>query len=93
VNWEALARVALEVISTIGDVVSEVKDRRQTDGLRAAADALTVIGAIVESVRSKDVESIDPDVIAGELARLKEALRSNDAVADRALADKFDKEE
>jgi hypothetical protein len=90
-RWEALARAAFEALSTIDEVVASVKERRAAEGVESAADALTVIGAIVESIRGADVEKIDPKDLAEELGRLKRALKSNDTAADAALAKKFAK--
>jgi hypothetical protein len=89
-KWEALARVLAEALSTVGEVVSSVKERRQADGIQSAADALTVIGAIVESVKG-DVDKLDPAAVVAELSRLKRALGANDTAADAALTKKFDK--
>jgi uncharacterized protein YicC (UPF0701 family) len=88
-RWEALARAAFTALSTIDDVVASVKERRAAEGVQSAADALTVIGAIVESIRGVDIEKVDPAVITEELSRLKKALDTNDNEADRALKEKF----
>jgi hypothetical protein len=90
-RWEALARAAFAALSTIDEVVASVKERRAAEGVQSAADALTVIGAIVESIRGVDIEKVDPAVITEELGRLKRALQANDTAADAALAKKFDK--
>lgn len=92
-NWEPLARVAFEAIDVIDEVVATFKDRKQDEGMKSAADALTIIGAVVASVRSGDFKNADPERIAEDLERLKRALRDNDKTADDELADKFkDKE-
>lgn len=84
------AEVLAEAIKLIGDVVSRVKDQRQKAGIGAAADALTVIGAIVESVQGGDLDKVSPDEARDELFRLRRALEESDVAADRALAEKFD---
>lgn len=89
---EAIARILGEALRLIGEVVSSVKEKRQIGGIGAAADALTVIGAIVESVKHGDLTKIDPIEVSEEMARLRRALEHNDAAADAALAEKFDKE-
>jgi hypothetical protein len=88
-RWEALARTLFGALSTIDDVVASVKERRASEGIQSAADALTVIGAIVESIRGASVETVDPETLAEELSRLKRALGANDSAADQALKDKF----
>lgn len=84
------AEVLAEAIKLIGDVVSRVKSRRQKAGMGAAADALTVIGAIVESVQGGQLDKVTADEARDELSRLRRALDEGDAAADRALEKKFD---
>lgn len=82
--------VLAEAIALIGEVVARVKEKRQTSGIGAAADALTIIGAIVESVDDGRVDRVTPEIAMEELGRLRQALSDNDTAAMKALEDKFD---
>ena len=88
-----LALVLAQAIKAIATVIEDVKEKRQAGLIEAASDALTVIGAIVESVQKGDVDKIDPTKARDELARLDEALAKNDAEADRLLREKFRKDD
>lgn len=83
--------VLAEAIRLIGDVIANVRGKRQTAGIGAAADALVVIGAIVESVQEGRLDKMTPDQARDELDHLRRTLEQSDAAADRALEDKFDK--
>jgi hypothetical protein len=84
-----IALILAEALKTIGVVIADVKDKRQTGLIESAGDALTVIGAIVESVGGGDLKKIDPVNARTELDRLRDALSKNDAEADRLLKKKF----
>ena len=88
-NHELIASVLGEAIKAIGEVIADVKEKRQAGLIEAASDALTVIGAIVESVERGDVQKIDPAKAQEEVDRLREALAKNDAEADQLLREKF----
>lgn len=94
----AAVTILAEAVQLIAEVVSSVKERRQNEGIAAAADALTVIGAIGEAVapiiaavKSGDHGKVDAESVAEEMERLRRALQSNDAATDKMIAEKFDK--
>lgn len=82
----ALAPVLIEAIKVIAEVIADVKEKRNAGLIEAASDALTVIGAIVETVNKDD---IDVEMAKEEIKHLRASLTVNDAAADWALRDKF----
>lgn len=86
-DWQAAAKLMATAISAIDQAVEMV--RTSTSPSRAI-DALQVIGAIVETVKSGNLDNLDPDKTRQDLDLLMTALGSNDDAADAEVADKFD---
>ena len=91
-DWAQAARLLATALGAIDQILETARASKVSPQVTAAADALTAIGAIVETVKRGDIEHLDPTVAQEELDRLIAALSSNDAVADTAVADKFDTE-
>lgn len=90
-DWQAAAKLMALAVAAIGQIATSARDGN-FEGSKAqqAAEALLTIGAIVETVRSGDLENFDPDKIHDELDLILAAIGSNDAAADAAVDAKFD---
>lgn len=84
-----MTEILAAALEAIAEILEYARKRRQTAGLDVAADALTAIGAIVQTVRGGKIEDGDLDRVRQDLATLRHAIASNDAAADAALAGKF----
>ena len=72
-DWERTARVLAAAIGAVGKVV------RRYRGADADADALTVIGALVDSVGRGELEGLELEAAEAELQRLVDALEDRAA--------------
>ena len=88
-DWRAAAKLMATAVSAIDQIVAAVRAKDSTDKVEAAADAIMAIGAIVETVKSGDVENLDAGKAQEELDRILKELASNDAAADAAIDAKF----
>ena len=92
-DWAQAARLLATALGAIDQILETTRSAGKPDPrVTAAADALTDIGAIVETVKNGDIENLDVTVAQEELDRLLAAISSNDAAADAAVAEKFDTE-
>lgn len=90
-DWAHVTKLLATALGAIDQVLETTRMAAKAGGrVTAAADALTAIGAIVETVKNGDIENLDPTVAEEELTRLLAAIQSNDDEADAAVAEKFD---
>lgn len=93
-DWAAAAKLLATALGAIDQIITDVRDSRGEDArVKQAADALTAIGVIVQTVKNGDIEKLDPSLAEEELRRLLAAISDNDASADGAMAEKFDTSE
>lgn len=89
-DWSKVAEILAMALGAIDTIVSRVRNKGG-GRIEAAADALTVIGTIVDTVKAGDLDDLDLDGVKRELQSLLDSLELNDAAADAAVADKFDR--
>ncbi len=90
-DWEKVGPILATAVDAIGGVIRDLHHSGSDEARRQrAADAVTAIGAIVETVNSGDVEQLDPIEAQADLQRLTAALGGNDEAADAALEEQFD---
>lgn len=78
-DWERTARVLAAAIGAVGRVVQQHR-RRSSD-----ANALTIIGALIESVGRGELEGLDLAAAEAEIERLIAALEAEDVDAGRVV--------
>lgn len=86
-DWRVVAELLATALGAIDKVVATV--RNKNDKLEAAANALTVVTAILEAVKGGKLEDLDPETARAELAELIATLQISDDAADAAVAAKF----
>lgn len=92
-DWQAAAKILALAVSSIDQIVQIVTaagdGNHEGSKAQQAAEALLAIGAIVDTVKSGDLENLDVDKVHDELELLLTALGTNDDAADAALDEKF----
>jgi hypothetical protein len=76
-DWERVARAMAGGYELIGLVTERFKQERSDRGMRSAADALTVIGAIASAVKLSG-DPGDPEMMEQAVERLRMALTESD---------------
>lgn len=89
-DYRAVAELLAAALGAIGTVINRLRDAEDDPVTSRAKDALTVITAIVDTVRSGELEGLDPATARAELDQVLAALDAADSEADAALAKKFD---
>ena len=89
VNWQQVAEVLSLALSTIDKIIAATRNQQQSARLDGAADALTVIGAIVDTVKSGKLDEINLAKAQSDLERLRSAIDKTDARIDDLVKKRF----
>ncbi len=89
-NWQAIAELLAAALGAIDRVVATMGGPKPDPVAERAKDALTVIGVIVSTVKSGNLETFDAKAARADLDRVVAALDASDDDADMAVAKKFD---
>lgn len=90
-DWQATAKLMATALAAIARVVDGVAVKQAAEATTDySAGALTAINTILNSVKSGELENLDPENAKEALDRLLALLTNSDTAADEAVADKFD---
>lgn len=78
------ASLLLEGLDAIAHITS-------SPTIKTAEEIVAAIKAVLTSLEKATAGHVTPDAVRAELAALQTAIADNDARADKALADKFDR--
>jgi hypothetical protein len=74
------------------DVIEQLAKQALVDNKFNAVEALRLIAGLIDTMRSGFADKLTIEAVEAEIQALCKALLGNDAAADKALDDKFDKE-
>jgi hypothetical protein len=89
-DWQAIAELLAAALGAVDKVVERMSGPEPDPIAERAKDALTVIGAIVSTVKTGNLEQLDAETARAELDRVIAALDASDEGANKALENKFD---
>jgi hypothetical protein len=88
------AQIALDKLSTLAHSIEAIESIAKEvlgDTSKDAFEALHIIAVIIDAVRSGFHDKLSVEDVRKEIKTLRATLQNNDAAADQALHDKFDK--